>query len=134
MEAISKEILKEKSKTYPDTSYIQRLQILMDKMMHPSRKRFELEDFMFTARSIDREDFEREYFMIRLQKECTTIIMFAFGNYIQMLGDEPHEAYFYDTIFEGVNIELMSKDFSDVARQVYNLHVDDNVNIWKKGY
>ena len=132
MEAISKEILKEKLKTYPDTVYIQRLQKLMDKMVY--NKRFELEDFISTARSIDRKDFEKEYFMIRLQKECNTIILFAFGNYIQMLGDEPHEAYYYDTIFEGVNIELMSKDFNDVARQVYNLHVDDNVNIWKKGY
>jgi hypothetical protein len=132
MEAIIKEIIKEKSKTYPDTSYIQRLQFLMDRM--ENKKRFELEDFMFTARSIDRDDFEREYFMIRLQKECTTIILFAFGNYIQMLGDEPHEAYFYDTIYEGVNVELMSKDFNDVARQVYNLKVDDDVNIWKKGY
>lgn len=132
MEAISKEIIKEKSKTYPDTSYIQRLQILMDKMIY--NKRFELEDFIFTARSIDRDDFEREYFMIRLQKECTTIIMFAFGNYIQQLGEEPHEAYYYETIFDGVTVEIMSKDFNDVARQVYNLHVDDNVNIWKKGY
>jgi len=132
MEAISKEILKEKLKTYPDTTYIQRLQILMDKMIY--NKRFELEDFMFTSRSIDREDFEKEYFMIRLQKECTTIILFAFGHYIQVLGDEPHEAYFYDTIFEGVSVELMSKDFSDVARQVYNLKVDDDINIWKKGY
>jgi hypothetical protein len=132
MEAISQEILKEKSKTYPDTSYIQRLQRLMDKMVY--NKRFELEDFISTARSIDREDFEQEYFMIRLQKECTTIILFAFGQYIQMLGDEPHEAYYYDTIFEGVNVEILSKDFDDVARQVYNLHVDDNVNIWKKGY
>jgi hypothetical protein len=132
MEAISQEILKEKSKTYPDISYIQRLQILMDKMMH--NRRFELEDFMFTARSIDRDDFEREYFMIRLQKECTTIIMFMGGNYIQQLGDEPHEAYYYDTIFDGITIEIMSKDFNDVARQVYNLKIDDEVNIWKKGY
>jgi len=134
MEAIIKEILKEKSKTYPDTSYIQRLLILMDKMMHPSRKRFELEDFIFTARSIDRDDFEREYFMIRLQKECTTIIMFMGGHYIQQLGDEPREAYYYETIYDGVNVELMSKDFNDVARQVYNLKVDDEINIWKKGY
>ena len=132
MEAISQEILKEKLKTYPDTIYIQRLQKLMDKMMY--NKRFELEDFISTARSIDRKDFEKEYFMIRLQKECTTIILFAFGQYIQMLGDEPHEAYYYDTIFDGVTVEIMSKDFDDVARQAYNLHVDDNVNIWKKGY
>jgi hypothetical protein len=132
MEAISQEILKEKLKTYPDTIYIQRLQKLMDKMMY--NKRFELEDFISTARSIDRKDFEKEYFMIRLQKECTTIILFAFGQYIQMLGDEPHEAYYYDTIFEGVSVEILSKDFDDVARQAYNLHVDDNVNIWKKGY
>jgi len=134
MEAIIKEIINEKSKTYPDTSYIQRLLILMDKMMHPSRKRFELEDFISTARSIDREDFEQEYFMIRLQKECTTIIMFMLGEYIQVLGDEPHEAYYYQTVFDGVTVELMSKDFNDVARQVYNLKVDDEVNIWKKGY
>ena len=132
MEAISQEIIKEKLKTYPDTIYIQRLQKLMDKMMY--NKRFELEDFISTARSIDRDDFKQEYFMIRLQKECTTIILFAFGQYIQMLGDEPHEAYYYDTIFDGVTIEITSKDFNDVARQAYNLHVDDNVNIWKKGY
>jgi hypothetical protein len=132
MEAISKEIIKEKSKTYPDTSYIQRLQILMDKMIY--NKRFELEDFIFTARSIDRDDFEREYFMIRLQKECTTIIMFMGGHYIQQLGDEPREAYYYETVYDGVNVELMSKDFNDVARQVYNLKVDDEINIWKKGY
>lgn len=128
MEAISKEILKEKLKTYPDTIYIQRLQRLMD------NKRIELEDFMSTARIIDRKDFEKEYFMIRLQKECTTIILFAFGQYIQMLGNEPHESYYYDTIFEGVTVEIMSKDFDDIARQAYNMHVDDNVNIWKKGY
>lgn len=132
MEAISQEIIKEKLKTYPDTIYIQRLQKLMDKMVY--NKRFELEDFISTARSIDRDDFEQEYFMIRLQKECTTIILFAFGQYIQMLGDEPHEAYYYETIFDGVTIEITSKDFNDVARQAYNLHVDDNVNIWKKGY
>ena len=132
MEAISKEILKEKSKTYPDTSYIQRLQILMDKMIY--NKRFELEDFMFTSRSVDRKDFEQEYFMIRLQKECTTIILFAFGQYIQQLGEAPHEAYYYDTIFDGINVEIMSKDFTDIVRQVYNLHVDDNINMWKKDY
>lgn len=128
MEAISKEILKEKSKTYPDRLYIQRLQRLMD------NKRIELEDFISTARIIDRKDFEQEYFMIRLQKECTTIILFAFGQYIQQLGEAPHEAYYYDTIFDGVTVEIMSKDFNDVARQAYNLHVDDNVNVWKKGY
>ena len=132
MEAISKEILKEKSKTYPDTSYVQRLQILMDKMIY--NKRFELEDFMFTSRSVDRKDFEQEYFMIRLQKECTTIILFAFGQYIQQLGEAPHEAYYYDTIFDGINVEIMSKDFTDIVRQVYNLHVDDNINMWKKDY
>lgn len=132
MEAISQEIIKEKLKTYPDIVYIQRLQKLMDKMMY--NKRFELEDFISTARSIDRDDFKQEYFMIRLQNECTTIILFAFGQYIQMLGDEPHEAYYYETIFDGVTIEITSKDFNDVARQAYNLHVDDNVNIWKKGY
>lgn len=132
MEAISQEIIKEKLKTYPDIVYIQRLQKLMDKMVY--NKRFELEDFISTARSIDRDDFKQEYFMIRLQKECTTIILFAFGQYIQMLGDEPHEAYYYETIFDGVTIEITSKDFNDVARQAYNLHVDDNVNIWKKGY
>ena len=123
---------KEKLKTYPDTIYIQRLQKLIDKMMY--NKRFELEDFISTARSIDRDDFTKEYSMIRLQKECTTIILFAFGRYIQMLGDEPHEAYYYDTIFDGINIEIMSKDFDDIARQIYNLHVDDVVNIWKKDY
>jgi hypothetical protein len=128
MEAVSKDILREKSRTYPDKLYIQRLQRLMDK------KRIELEDFISTARTIDREDFESEYFSIRLQKECTTIIMFMLGEYIQVLGDEPHEAYYYQTVFEGVTIELMSKDFNDVARQVYNLKVDDEVNIWKKGY
>jgi hypothetical protein len=132
MEAISQEILKEKLKTYPDTIYIQRLQKLMDKMMY--NKRFELEDFISTARSIDRKDFEQEYFMIRLQKECTTVILFAFGQYIQMLGDEPHEAYYYETIFDGVTVEIFTRDFNDVVRQAYNLHVDDNVNIWKKGY
>tara|TARA_R110000868_G_scaffold69854_3_gene205846 strand:- start:600 stop:998 length:399 start_codon:yes stop_codon:yes gene_type:complete len=132
MEAISKEIIKEKSKTYPDTNYIQRLQRLMDKVMY--NKRFELEDFISTARSIDRKDFEKEYFMIRLQKECTTIILFAFGQYIQVLDEAPSEAYYYDTVFDGVTVEILSKDFNDVARQAYNLHVDDNVNIWKKGY
>ena len=132
MEAISQEILKEKSKTYPDKNYIQRLQRLMDKMIY--NKRFELEDFISTARSIDRKDFEQEYFMIRLHKDCTTIILFAFGQYIQQLSEVPHETYYYDTIFDGVTIEITSKDFNDVARQAYNLHVDDNVNIWKKGY
>lgn len=132
MEAISQEIIKEKLKTYPDTIYIQRLQRLMDNVMY--NKRFELEDFISTARNISREDFVKEYFMIRLQKECTSIILFAFGQYIQMLGEEPHEAYYYETIFEGVTVEIFSKDFKDVARQAYNLHVDDDVNIWKKGY
>lgn len=132
MEAINQEILKEKSKTYPDRLYIQLLQVLTDKMMY--KKRFELEDFIYTARSIDRKDFEKEYFMIRLQKECTTVILFAFGQYIQQLGEAPHEAYYYETIFEGVTVEIFTRDFNDVARQVYNLQVDDNVNIWKKGY
>jgi len=132
MEAISQEIIKEKLKTYPDTIYIQRLQRLMDNVMY--NKRFELEDFISTARNISREDFVKEYFMTRLQKECTSIILFAFGQYIQMLGEEPHEAYYYETIFEGVTVEIFSKDFKDVARQAYNLHVDDDVNIWKKGY
>lgn len=132
MEAINKEIIKEKLKTYPDTIYIQRLQKLIDKMMY--NKRFELEDFISTARSVDRKDFEQEYFMIRLHKQCTNIILFIFGQYIQQLGESPNETYFYDTIFDGVTIEITSKDFNDVARQAYNLHVDDNVNIWKKGY
>ena len=132
MEAISKEILKEKLKTYPDTIYIQRLQKLMDKMVY--NKRFELEDFISTARSIDRDDFTKDHLRIRLQKECDNIIMFMLGHYIQVLGDEPHEAYYYETIFDGINIEIMSKDFDDIARQIYNLHVDDVVNIWKKDY
>lgn len=132
MEAISQEIIREKFKTYPDTVYIQRLQKLMDKMMY--NKRFELEDFISTARSVYRDDFTEEHFRVRLQKYCTTIVVFIFGHYIQVIGDEPNETYYYETVFDGVNVEIESKSFEDVARQVYNLHVDDKVNVWKKGY
>jgi len=132
MEAIRKEILNEKGKTYPDTSYIQRLQRLMDKMMH--NKRLELEDFIGTARTIDRKDFEQEYFLVRLQKECDHIIMFMGGHFIQVLGTPPREAYHYNALFDGIEVEITDRDFGKVVGQLYNLHVDDVVNVWKKDY
>ena len=128
MEAIVKEILNEKGKTYPDTHYIQRLQRLMDK------KRLELDDYISTARTIDRADFENEYFMVKLQKECRYIIMFAFGQYIQVLGEPPREAYHYETVFDGINIDITSRDFNDVVSKLYNLHIETDVNVYKKGY
>lgn len=128
MKAIIKEILNEKSKTYPDTYYIQRLQKLMDK------KRIELDDFISTARTIGREDFEQEYFLVRLQKECDHIIMFMCGHFIQVLGTPPREAYHYNTLFDGIEVEITSRDFMEVVSQLYNLHVDDVINVWKKDY
>jgi len=132
MEAITKEILNEKRKTYPDTSYIQRLQMLLDKMMY--KKRLELDDFITTARTIDRKDFEQEYFLVSLQKECDHIIMFMGGHFIQVLGTPPREAYHYETLFDGIEVEVTSKDFNEVVSQLYNLHVDDVINVWKKDY
>lgn len=128
MKAIINEIINEKSKTYPDTYYIQRLQRLMDK------KRVELDDFISTARNISREDFEREYFMVKLQKECTYIINMILNLNIQVLGEAPHEAYHFEGLFDGINISITNKDFNAVAQQVYNLFVDDVVNVWKKDY
>jgi hypothetical protein len=128
MEAITKEILNEKGKTYPDTHYIQRLQRLMDK------RRIELDDFITTARTIDREDFEQEYFMVRLQKECNHVIMFMCGHYIQVLGTPPSEAYYYNTLYDGIEVEIIDKDFGKVVSQLYNLRVDDVINLWKKDY
>ena len=128
MKAIIKEILNEKKKTYPDTHYIQRLQRLMD------NKRIELDDFISTARTIDRADFEQEYFLVRLQKECNHIIMFMGGHYIQVLGTPPREAYHYETLFDGIEVEITSKDFNEVVSQLYNLRVDDVINLWKKDY
>lgn len=132
MEAITKEILNEKRKTYPDTSYIQRLQLLLDKMMY--KKRLELEDFITTARTISREDFEQEYFLVRLQKECDHIIMFMGGHFMQVLGTPPREAYHYNTLYDGIAVEITDRDFGKVVSQLYNLHVDDVVNVWKKDY
>ena len=128
MKAITDEIINEKGKTYPDTHYIQRLQKLMDK------KRIELEDFTSTARTIDSKDFEREYFMVRLQKECEYIIMFMGGHYIQVLGTPPAESYYYNTLYDGIEVEIIDKDFGKVVSQLYNLRVDDVVNMWKKDY
>lgn len=128
MEAITKEILNEKGKTYPDTHYIQRLQRLMDK------RRIELDDFITTARTIDRKDFEQEYFMVRLQKECNHVIMFMCGHYIQVLGTPPSEAYYYNTLYDGIEVEIIDKDFGKVVSQLYNLRVDDVINLWKKDY
>ena len=128
MKAIINEIINEKKKKYPDTYYIQRLQRLMD------NKRIELDDFISTARTIDRADFEQEYFMVRLQKECNHIIMFMCGHYIQVLGTPPREGYYYNTLFDGIEVEVMSKDFTEVVSQLYNLHVDDVINVWKKDY
>ena len=132
MEAIIKEILNEKAKTYPDTSYIQRLLILYDKMMY--KKRLELDDFITTARTIDRKDFENEYFLVRLQKECDHIIMFMGGHFMQVLGTPPREAYHYNALFDGIAVEITSRDFGEVVSQLYNLHVDDVINVWKKDY
>jgi hypothetical protein len=128
MEAITKEILNEKGKTYPDTHYIQRLQRLMDK------RRIELDDFITTARTIDRKDFEQEYFMVRLQKECEYVIMFMCGHYIQVLGTPPSEAYYYNTLYDGIEVEITDRDFEKVVSQLYNLRVDDVINLWKKDY
>lgn len=128
MKAIINEIINEKSKTYPDTYYIQRLQRLMDK------KRVELDDFISTARNISREDFEREYFMVKLQKECTYVINMLLDLKIQVLGEAPHEAYHFEGVFDGINISITNKDFNAVAQQLYNLFVDDVVNVWKKDY
>jgi len=132
MEAITKEILNEKRKTYPDIGYIQRLQMLLDKMIY--KRRLELDDFITTARTIDRKDFEQEYFLVRLQKECEYIIMFMGGHFIQVLGVPPREAYHYNTLFDGIEVEIISKDFGEVVGQLYNLHVDDVINLWKKDY
>ena len=126
--AIINEIINEKGKTYPDTYYIQRLQKLMDK------RRVELEDFVLTGRTIDREDFEKEYFMVRLQKECEYVIMFMCGHYMQVLGNPNRELYHYNTVFDGIEIEITSRDFNEVVSQLYNLHVDDVINVWKKDY
>ena len=127
-EAIIKEILNEKGKTYPDTYYIQRLQKLMD------NKRIELDDFISTARTIDRKDFEQEYFTVRVQKECDHIIMFMCGHYIQVLGTPPREAYYYETLYDGIEVEITDRDFGKVVSQLYNLRVDDVINLWKKDY
>jgi len=132
MKAIINEIINEKSKTYPDTYYIQRLQILMDNMIY--NKRFELDDFISTARTIDRDDFENEYFMFKLQKECTYVINMLLDLKIQVLGEAPREAYHFEGVFDGINISITNKDFAVVAQQVYNLFVDDVVNVWKKDY
>jgi len=126
--AIIKEIINEKGKKYPDTYYIQRLQKLMDK------RRVELDDFITTARTIDRKDFEREYFLVSLQKECDHIIMFMGGHFIQVLGTPPREAYHYNTLFDGIEVDITSRDFGEVVSQLYNLHVDDVINVWKKDY
>lgn len=128
MNKLIEEILNEKDKTYPDTYYIQRLQKLMDK------KRVELDDFISTARTIDREDFENEYFMVRLQKDCSYVIVMLLGLKIQVLGEAPRERYHFEGVFDGINISLTNKDFAVIAQQVYNLFVDDEVNLWKKDY
>lgn len=128
MNKLIEEIIKEKDRAYPDTYYIQRLQRLMDK------KRVELDDFISTARNISREDFEREYFMVKLQKECTYVINMLLDLKIQVLGEAPHEAYHFEGLFDGINISITNKDFNAVAQQVYNLFVDDVVNVWKKDY
>lgn len=128
MKALIDEILNEKGKTYPDTYYIQRLQRLMD------NKRIELDDFITTARTVDRKDFEQEHFMVRLHKECDHVIMFMCGHYIQVLGTPPSESYHYNTLFDGIEVEITSRDFNKVVSQLYNLRVDDVVNLWKKDY
>jgi hypothetical protein len=31
-------------------------------------------------------------------------------------------------------VEITSRDFGEVVSQLYNLHVDDVINVWKKDY
>jgi hypothetical protein len=56
------------------------------------------------------------------------------GHYIQVLGTPPSEAYYYNTLYDGIEVEIIDKDFGKVVSQLYNLRVDDVINLWKKDY
>jgi hypothetical protein len=60
--------------------------------------------------------------------------MFMGGHFMQVLGTPPREAYHYNTLYDGIAVEITDKDFGKVVSQLYNLHVDDVVNVWKKDY
>jgi len=126
--AIHNSVVEEQGRLRPDKYYIKNLEKMWFK------KRIEIHDFISTMREVPRQEFEKRYPKTHVQKECSSMLTFAFGINIQVLGERPGVAYHFEGFFDGVWITMTNRDFDTVVSQVYNLFIEEMLNLWKKDY
>jgi hypothetical protein len=126
MKAIIDEIIQEKSQANPKTDYIQYLQQLLD------LKRIECSDYIKTGRRMSKHDFLSKYPLEELEENCTDVILFMLGLVVQVINGGDVTMYYAQTKFDGVNVHMESENLNSVVQFLFNIRVDDTVNIWKK--
>jgi hypothetical protein len=126
MNAIINEIIEEKSQPRPKAEYIQYLQQLLD------LKRIESTDYIKTGRRMSKEDFLTKYPLEELEPNCKDVIIFMLGLFVQVIDGGDVVMYYARTNFDGIKVHMESQNLNSVVEFLFNIKVDDEVNLWKK--